>query len=594
MTSSSLVGTIIENKYSLDEQIGHGGMGAVFRGTQLMVDRTVAIKLLQAEFSSHDNFKARFEVEAKAIGRMNHPNCITLFDFGYSHNIEAFYTVVEYINGRSLSELLLEPTSLSAIISVIRQIAAALDHAHHHGILHRDLKPENIMLAQMTDGTEMVKVLDFGIAQILKGSGPSSQPAGSSSHEPRDDDFEVDRITRVGEVFGTPPYMSPEQARSTRHLTPACDLYSLGVIFYELVAGRLPFFSENPLDILLMHINEPPPPIKRLDSVPALHAVIMALLEKDPERRPQSGKELLTMLDAITPEMLGEGPAPSSQPLRSADAHHTPDPHPLLSTQPMPPPGVATSAANLPPLNRSWVETVDPGEPVPVPATFAPPPQARPAPKVASPSATAAPAASPKRRPSASPALPKAHPTAAAAAAPQVASPKPTPRRDAAFQTVISFDDIESQNASKGSAWGWVLLLLIACAALAFGAFQYKPELFKDLPFVSASQNASQQTPSLSVATAAASREVKIAAESARHTAAAYRPTPPQADAAVSANQDTPAFPEATRPATQKRQTSRTAETRKNRPATSPQKTDKIRSDDRTTSTSKGPRILEF
>ncbi len=315
MTAETRVGTVIEDKYRLDEQIGRGSMGAVYRGTQLMVDRSVAVKLLHPTYAGHEKIQARFEVEAKAIARLNHPNCITLFDFGYSEDMEAFYTVVEYIDGLSLEKLVDKRPPIARVVGVVKQIASALGHAHHHGILHRDLKPENIMLATMTDGSEMVKVLDFGIAQIMK---------GNSDDEDGDDgtnEFESDRLTRVGEVFGTPPYMSPEQAHSAHDLSPATDLYSLGVIFYELLEGRLPFFADNPVDIMTMHINDPPPPMKRADVPKSVKSVVLQMLAKDPADRPESGDKIVTLLDAIPDEDLSE----ESRPIAAAagDARST-------------------------------------------------------------------------------------------------------------------------------------------------------------------------------------------------------------------------------------------------------------------------------
>ena len=288
MSSKASVGTVIENKYRLEKELGSGGMGSVWLATQLMVDRPVAVKLLHPSHLDQQDLQARFEVEAKAIGRLNHPNVITLFDFGFSEKLGAFYTVIEYVDGVSLDKKLDQRLALKDIVPIIRQISLALDHAHHHGILHRDLKPENVMLARMTDGSEMVKVLDFGIARMVKGQ-----------HEEQESPKESHRITKAGEVFGTPAYMSPEQARSIRQLTPAADLYSLGVMFYELVAGGLPFFAQSAFDLLMMHVTKPVPPIRRPNVPVELSDVILRLLEKDPARRFQSGREVALALDAV-------------------------------------------------------------------------------------------------------------------------------------------------------------------------------------------------------------------------------------------------------------------------------------------------------
>ncbi len=351
MAPGTRVGTVIENKYRLDEQIGHGGMGAVYRGVQLAVDRPVAIKLLHPNFAGHDKLQARFEVEAKAIARLSHPNCITLFDFGYSEEMAAFYTVVEFIDGTPLEALISRRPSVARVVNLIRQIASALGHAHHHGILHRDLKPENIMIAEMTDGSEMVKVLDFGIAQIMKGN----------TDEDDDDDFEADRLTRVGEVFGTPPYMSPEQAQSSRDLTPAADLYSLGIIFYELLEGRLPFLAETPLEILAMHLKDPPPPLNRHDISDSVKAVVMQMLSKDPEDRPPSGGKVIELLDAIPGDEL-----PTESPAIGAPGKTRPSDPTLISAPPSPSkPGTqdgVVSSSGRPTMITEPDEELGPGE----------------------------------------------------------------------------------------------------------------------------------------------------------------------------------------------------------------------------------------
>ena len=351
MAPGTRVGTVIENKYRLDEQIGHGGMGAVYRGVQLAVDRPVAIKLLHPNFAGHDKLQARFEVEAKAIARLNHPNCITLFDFGYSEDMAAFYTVVEFIDGTPLEALISRRPSVARVVNLIRQIASALGHAHHHGILHRDLKPENIMIAEMTDGSEMVKVLDFGIAQIMK---------GNTDEDGDDDDFEADRLTRVGEVFGTPPYMSPEQAQSSRDLTPTADLYSLGIIFYELLEGRLPFLAETPLEILAMHLKDPPPPLNRHDISDSVKAVVMQMLSKDPEDRPASGGKVIELLDAIPGDEL-----PTESPAIGAPGKTRSSDPTLISAPPSPDnanQGGVVSSSGRPTMITEPDEELGPGE----------------------------------------------------------------------------------------------------------------------------------------------------------------------------------------------------------------------------------------
>lgn len=289
MPDNDIVGLVIDDKYRLDRMIGEGGMGAVYLGVQLMVDRNVAIKVLHSGLNAHDRIKQRFEVEAKAIGRLHHPNCITLYDFGYSTALDAFYMVMEYLDGQPMHKAVLEGVLVKDAVDIVRQIAMALDHAHHQKILHRDLKPENVMLTTMTDGSRLVKVLDFGIARIFQGSEDENQPSAQQQN----------RLTKAGEVFGTPAYISPEQARGERNLNPSSDLYSLGIMLFEMLQGELPFWGETAIDTIMKHITSPIPQINRLDVPAPLKQLTYQLLDKDPAKRPQSGRELVERLQAI-------------------------------------------------------------------------------------------------------------------------------------------------------------------------------------------------------------------------------------------------------------------------------------------------------
>lgn len=350
MEQDVIAGTVIEDKYSLERKIGEGGMGAVYLGTQLMVDRPVAIKLLHTGLNSHDRLKQRFEVEAKAIGRLNHPNCITLYDFGFSTELDAFYTVMEYLDGEPMHKRVIRGVSVSEAVTTTRQIAAALDHAHHQGILHRDLKPENIILAKLTDGSELAKVLDFGIARIFRDDSPQAQS-------------EQNRLTRAGEVFGTPAYISPEQARGERELTPASDLYSLGIMLFEMVEGRLPFWGDTAIDTIMLHIQAPVPPITRLDVPPKLKEIIKRLMAKEPSQRYQSGRHLAEDLRSVELQLEN-----------SRNQIHTPAPHQQYAPQP-------THLDLTPDESREWSEvpaTVIAPSRIPMktsPGQFSPPPR---------------------------------------------------------------------------------------------------------------------------------------------------------------------------------------------------------------------------
>ena len=286
MKKDPYIGTVIEEKYSVDRKIGEGGMGAVYVGTQKMVDRPVAIKLLHTNLSTHERFKQRFEVEARAIGRLNHPNCITIYDFGFSQDLNAFYMVMEYLEGDPMHTRVVQGVSAQEAVTITKQIALALDHAHHQGILHRDLKPENIILSKMTDGSELVKVLDFGIARIFEDDKEQTTE-------------ETNRLTHAGEVFGTPAYISPEQARGERHLSPASDLYSLGVMLFEMLEGRLPYWGETAIETIMQHLQDPIPQLTRLDVPQGLKDIVNRLMSKQADQRFQSGKELSEALRPI-------------------------------------------------------------------------------------------------------------------------------------------------------------------------------------------------------------------------------------------------------------------------------------------------------
>lgn len=311
MNQDPYIGTVIEEKYSVDRKIGEGGMGAVYVGTQRMVDRPVAIKLLHTDLSTHERFKQRFEVEAKAIGRLNHPNCITIYDFGFSQDLDAFYMVMEYLEGDPMHVRVVQGVSAKEAVSITQQIAVALDHAHHQGILHRDLKPENIILSKMTDGSELVKVLDFGIARIFEDDNERTTE-------------ESNRLTHAGEVFGTPAYISPEQARGERHLSPASDLYSLGIMLFEMLEGKLPYWGNTAIETIMQHLQDPIPQLTRIDVPQSLKDVVIRLMSKEAEQRFQSGKELSEALRLIESQFESGNHAHIAPPMARQQYHSTP------------------------------------------------------------------------------------------------------------------------------------------------------------------------------------------------------------------------------------------------------------------------------
>ncbi len=274
-------GDIIAGRYRLEELIGEGAYGSVWRATQLNVARPVAVKFLKA-FVADPSAKARFDREAKALARLQHPNCLTLLDFG--HDGGAFL-VTEYVAGERLDEWVRDRPTFDDILVVTRQILEALSYAHAQKIVHRDLKPPNIIITRDFDQRLSVKVLDFGIASVV----------GARRGD----------ITKTGEVFGTPGYMSPEQLLGETNVGPTADLYSVGVMLYQMIEGHRLFEGKLGIEIALKHLSNEAPPLTV--EVPAGVAEVVArLLKKHPADRLQSARDVLRAL----PE-----PPPTSAPL---------------------------------------------------------------------------------------------------------------------------------------------------------------------------------------------------------------------------------------------------------------------------------------
>ncbi|HYQ43636.1 MAG TPA: serine/threonine-protein kinase [Polyangiaceae bacterium] len=296
----ALLGTLLAGRYRIEALIGAGGMGAVYRAAHVHMRKAVAVKVLHKEMTAFPEVVARFEREAVAAGRIEHPHVVSASDFGKLED-GSFYLVLEFIEGQSLAKLVSKAGALSPLraLRITRQIVEALQAAHAVGIVHRDLKPDNVMLVDKDGDPDFVKVLDFGIAKV-KVEETVEQPA----------------LTQIGTVFGTPEYMSPEQARGEL-VDARSDLYTVGVILFEMLAGSSPFKDDDLVVLLTRHLTADPPPLP--SSVdPMIRDLVLLLLRKDREQRPQSAAELIERIDAIlSAQVMGTGANPVSGVMRA-------------------------------------------------------------------------------------------------------------------------------------------------------------------------------------------------------------------------------------------------------------------------------------
>ncbi len=330
---------VFNGRYRVDTRLGTGGMAIVYCGTDLLLRRRVAIKVLRDQFSADDDFIKRFSYEAQAAARLSHPNVVNVYDFG--HEGDAYFIVMELVEGETLAAMLRGERRIpeSVAIDYATQIAAGLAFAHRQGLLHRDVKPANILVT----GDDVVKLGDFGIARAV-----SENAIG---------------VTQPGMVMGSVAYVSPEQAQG-RELDARSDLYSLGVVLFQMVTGRLPFNGETPVAVALKHVSEAAPVLDPArDGVsPALASIIATLLQKNPEDRFASATELGRALREAREEpamsvgmaQRASGDAPTSR-FRTVTA---PAPPPRASAAPDHPAanGVATFEEPMPPaFDRRWI-----------------------------------------------------------------------------------------------------------------------------------------------------------------------------------------------------------------------------------------------
>ena len=300
-----LLGRIINDRYKIIEQIGHGGMGRVYKALQAPLDRLVALKVLGAGHDRDPNFYKRFFLEASVTAKLTHPNTITLYDYGRTED-GIFFIAMEYLNGRTLSAAMQQdgPLAQERVIHIAQQICRSLREAHALGIIHRDLKPANVMLLRQHDDHDFVKVLDFGLVKFFSGDNPEGE------------------ITNAGTFMGSPHYIAPEQARN-QSPDQRCDIYSLGVLLYHMITGKVPFTAAAPVDIILKHLHEKPVPPREarpeLSIAPELQDLILKCMAKSRDDRFQSMDEMLAQLKAVRTTVTGlAGPA-SLPPSYSAD-----------------------------------------------------------------------------------------------------------------------------------------------------------------------------------------------------------------------------------------------------------------------------------
>jgi len=289
------IGMVISGRYLIRELLGEGGMGSVYLAEHTHMKKRVALKLLHPEMTDNAEVSARFEREAMASAHIEHPNVAAATDFGKTED-GTFYLVLEYVEGTDLREALADgPLSVTRALRIARQMALALERAHETGIVHRDLKPENVMLVKRDNEPDFVKVLDFGIAKVLEG-------AASASAEIAKRNGGVNQpLTRLGTILGTPEYMAPEQALGEA-VTPAADLYAVGVLLYEMLTGKHPFDPPDRMAMLSFHIVAPVPLMQ--DRAPDLEipamveAVVRCLLEKVSTKRYPNARALIEAIDA--------------------------------------------------------------------------------------------------------------------------------------------------------------------------------------------------------------------------------------------------------------------------------------------------------
>jgi serine/threonine protein kinase len=276
-------GETLVDRFDIHDLIGVGGMGAVYSGIQRETHQRVAIKVLWQDLAKEEVEVKRFAREARATSLLAHPNAVRVFDFGQDPSTHSLFIVMEFLIGQKLSDVLRFQPQFSPVraVHIAAQVCKALEEAHRKGIVHRDIKPDNIFLQEVAGEQDFAKILDFGLAKFISG------------------EVERDELTRSGYVVGSPEYMAPEQAAGA-HVGPLSDIYSLGVVLYEALTGKLPFEAASTAELLRRHLLEAPPPLLGQPGTeqvpPALATVVERCLAKDPLDRPHTADALRVAL----------------------------------------------------------------------------------------------------------------------------------------------------------------------------------------------------------------------------------------------------------------------------------------------------------
>jgi hypothetical protein len=279
------IGTTLVDRYRIISELSGGGMGVVYKAERINLGRLVAIKFLHQAFTMSPEFLRRFELEARTMSKFDHPNCVSVIDFGVA---DAPFIVMDYVKGENLKTLIVEdgPMAPGRAIDIVQQMLAGLGHAHEKGIIHRDIKPANVMLSQHAGTGDHVRILDFGLAKL----------AGSD-------------VSTSSAIVGTPSYMSPEQAGASKTIDGRSDVYSAAVVLFELLTGRKPFVSDQPIEVLRMHIERRPPALT--DVLPeggfslAIEAVLRRALAKNPDERFQTPEAFSEALEGVPESVPG-------------------------------------------------------------------------------------------------------------------------------------------------------------------------------------------------------------------------------------------------------------------------------------------------